>query len=88
MRFPLDDFRRLKINCLLPKEVPTHLFTLRGTQVITHTLFHGHTMHTFEYTSGEGQKHDFFENGTWIAKLKLQKSFFEISIGRLPSAQN
>ena len=56
--------------------------------MITHTLFQGHTMYTFEYTSGKGQKHEFFENDTWIAKMKPQKSFFEIAIGRLPVAQN
>ena len=66
-----------------------HLFTFRDTQVITQILFHGHTTHIFEYTSGKVQKHDFFfENGTWIAKMKPQKSFFEIAIGRLEVAQN
>ena len=67
---------------------PTHLFTLRGTQVITYTFFHGQTIHIFEYTSGKGQKHEFFENGMWIAKMKPQKSLFKICIGRLPEAQN
>ena len=66
----------------------THWFTLRETQTITQTLFHDHTTHIFECTSGKLQKHDFFENGTWIAKMKPQKSFFEIAIGRLPVAQN
>ena len=65
-----------------------HLFTLRDTQAISQILFHGHTKHIFEYMSGEVQKHDFFENGTWIAKMKPQKSFFEIAIGRLEVAQN
>ena len=66
----------------------THLFTLRETQAITQILVHGYTTHIFEYRSGKVQKHDFFENGTWIVKMKPQKSFFEIVIGRLPLAQN
>ena len=85
---PLDDFRWLKINFLTLREMTTHFFTLRETQVITQTLFHGHTTHIFEYTSGKVQKHDFFENSTWIAKIKPQKSFFEIAIRRLPVTQN
>ena len=64
----------------------THSFTLQKIQHITQTLFHGHTTHILEYTSGKVQKHDFFENGTWIVKMKPQKSFFEITIGRIPVA--
>ena len=85
---PLDDFRWLKINFLTLREMTTHFITFRETQVITQTLFHGHTTHIFEYTSGKVQKHDFFENGTRIAKMKPQKSFFEIAIRRLPVTQN
>ena len=55
----------------------THLIALRETQATTQILFHGYKAHIFEYTSGKVQKHDFFENGTWIAKMKPQKSFFE-----------
>ena len=61
----------------IKKEVSTYLFTLRGTQVITHTLFYSHMMHTFAYTSGKGQKHEFFENGKWMAKMTLWKNGIE-----------
>ena len=63
------------------REMAAHFYTCRDTQVITQTLFHGHAMHIFEYRSGKVKKHDFFENDTWIAKIKPQKSFFEIAIG-------
>ena len=85
---PLDDFQGLKMNFLTSSEIITHWFTLKETQTITQILLHGHTTHIFEYTSGKVQKHDFFENSTWIAKMKPQKCFFEIAIRRLPATQN